>query len=70
MAQTSSNGRLTRSVRTGGVGFLNSVLIYLAAAGAASRTSVAVGGHLQPSERDLRTLGIEHTPAYAAVIRD
>ena len=70
MAQTLSQSRHARSVRTGGVGFLNSILIYLAAAGAATRTSVAVGGHLQPSERDLQTLGIEHTPAYAAVVRD
>ena len=70
MAQTLSLGRQARSVRTGGSGFLNSVAAYAAAAGAASRTAVAVSGHLQPSENDLRTLGIEHTEAYSAVVRN
>ena len=69
MAQTFTLGREAPIARTGRSGVLNSVRAYLAAAGAASRTSVAVAGHLRPSEQDLRTLGIENTEAYSAVIR-
>ena len=69
MAQTLSLGRRPAIARTGRTGPLNSVRIYLAAAGAATRTSVAVGGRLRPSEKDLQTLGIEHTEAYSAVVR-
>ncbi len=49
--------------------FLNSVRAYMRAHKAAIRIETAVLGRLKPIEDDLRTLGIEHTAAYAAVTR-
>jgi hypothetical protein len=69
MAQTLTLGRQAPIARTGRTGVLNSILAYLAAAGAASRTAVAVSGRFQPSEQDMQTLGIERTEAYSAVVR-
>lgn len=69
MAQTLTLSREVPIVRTGRTGVFDSILAYLAAAGAASRISVAVGGRLQPSEKDMQILGIERTEAYSAVVR-
>jgi len=44
-------------------------MAFMRARNAAMRVETAVEGHFKPSEDDLRALGIEHTPAYAAVAR-
>lgn len=71
MAQTMTLGHKTRRAtsapRAGGV--VSTVKTYIAMQGAAVRTADASFGHHQPAENDLRTLGIEHTKAYSAIVR-
>jgi hypothetical protein len=70
MAQAMTAGRLARYARAPRAGGVIGVLrTYVAAQGAAIRTADASFGHLQPDERDLETLGIEHTAAYSALVR-
>jgi hypothetical protein len=67
MPQNLTPGRSAQTARPGGV--IGAVRTYIAAYGAAVRTADASFGHLPPAERDLKELGIEHTPAYTAVTR-
>lgn len=76
MDQTMSAGHRARranptphSSGQGAGGIFGTLKAYVAVQGAAIRTADASFGHLQPAERDLKELGIEHTPAYSAVIR-
>jgi len=68
MALWMSSGRHSRGGRSGR--FLNSLIAYMHTRNAALRVESAAGGHVPLSEEDLHLLGIEHTPAYAAVARD
>lgn len=70
MSQTTAGRQARRAngaPREGGV--IGALKTYIAVQGAAIRTADASFGHLQPAERDLKELGIEHTAAYSAVVR-
>jgi hypothetical protein len=75
MDQTMSAGRQARPANPappgskGAGGVFGTLKTYIATQGAAIRTSDAVDGHNRPAERDLRELGIDHSPAYSAVVR-